>query len=200
MSDGSFTRRDLLQRSAVGASSLALASGLSPSASVAGARKHHRRVSGREDGARRTSAIGRPAFSSPRSSCRRSRTGALTWPRCRPAGRSSCSAARYASATAASTSVSGALPAVLLTCGPGPSFPDGHRNPLGGMPEIGVYDTLPAMATTTVEDPTTVEVQHHTMLIGGESVDSDQRYELRETYGSRPIRGSRGFRSRRGIG
>ena len=35
------------------------------------------------------------------------------------------------------------------------------------------------MATTSVADPTSVGVQHHTMFIGGESVDSDQRYELR---------------------
>src|SRR5439155_8831661 len=36
-----------------------------------------------------------------------------------------------------------------------------------------------SMATTSVADPTSVGVQHHTMFIGGESVDSDQRYELR---------------------
>src|SRR2546423_14184872 len=32
---------------------------------------------------------------------------------------------------------------------------------------------------TSVAGPTTVGVQHHTMFIGGEPVDSDQHYELR---------------------
>ena len=81
-------------------------------------------TSARRRSRRAISAVGRLAHSrsdsrsSPRRTCSRSRTAALTCPRDVSARSSSCRAARYASSTAERTSVSSVPVPTMLTSGP----------------------------------------------------------------------------------